>query len=300
MSIKIEMLRAFAHVAQSGNLAEAAGRLGRTQSALSMTLKQLEDHLGERLFEGERKNRLTPLGEQVFALAQQQIQSFEAAIREIETSARAPQGLLRIGSIPTATGSLVPASVGRLSARFPGLKVDIRDTDTHTVIDALLRGQADVGIVSGEHALNGLAGTLLYQDRFGLICGPSHPLAETGDEVALEDVLAQGFIGNNLCQQIENEAIDAALAETRVHAHNTFSLIGLLRTGGWTTILPRSVARDLPVGLAFRDIRGLSAERAVTVYVAERSSQRGFAEAFVETLVSEVAGKRYGAEDGRA
>lgn len=300
MAIKIEMLRAFSLVAQTGNLAEAAGRLGRTQSALSMTLKQLEDHLGERLFEGERKNRLTPLGEQVFALAQRQIQTFDATLREIETSARAPQGLLRVGSIPTAAGALVPGAVGRLTERFPGLKVDIRDADTNTVLDALLRGQADVGIASGSETLNGLKGKVLFQDRFGLICAPDHPLAREGGDVDLSDVLATTFIGNNLCHQIGHAEIDAAVTETPVHAHNTFSLIGMLHTGRWATILPRSVARDLPVGLVFRTIRGLDAERAVTAYVAERSSQRGFADAFIETLILEVNDKGYGAEDARA
>lgn len=45
--------------------------MGRSPSPLSMTRKQLEEHLGQRLFETERKNRLTPLGKQVFELAQQ-------------------------------------------------------------------------------------------------------------------------------------------------------------------------------------------------------------------------------------
>ena len=48
MAIKIEMLRCFCTVAQTGNLTEAADRLGRTQSAVSMTLKQFESHLGKK------------------------------------------------------------------------------------------------------------------------------------------------------------------------------------------------------------------------------------------------------------
>ena len=70
MAIKIEMLRCFCAVAQSGNLSEAADRLGRTQSAVSMMLKQFENHLGKKLFLGERKNHLTALGEQVLEMAQ--------------------------------------------------------------------------------------------------------------------------------------------------------------------------------------------------------------------------------------
>ena len=62
MTIKLELFRYFCAVAETGNLAEAADRLGRTQSALSMSLKQLEEHLGKKLFDGERKSQLSPLG----------------------------------------------------------------------------------------------------------------------------------------------------------------------------------------------------------------------------------------------
>ena len=46
MTIKIEMLRYFAMVAQRGSLSDAADALGRTPSAVSMMLKQFEDHVG--------------------------------------------------------------------------------------------------------------------------------------------------------------------------------------------------------------------------------------------------------------
>ena len=56
------MLRCFATVARSGNLADAGDKLGRTPSAVSMMLKQFEEHLGAPLFESERKSKLTALG----------------------------------------------------------------------------------------------------------------------------------------------------------------------------------------------------------------------------------------------
>lgn len=284
MTIKIEMLRTFSYVAQTGNLADAANRLGRTQSAVSMTLKQLEDHLGQKLFEGERKTRLTPLGEQVFSLARQQVQNFDATLREIETSAISPKGLLRIASIPSAAGTLIPQAVSVLSDRYAGLKIDIRDTDTDMVIDALLRGQADIGIASGTPTLNGVTGSLLFQDRFGLTCAQSHQLANQATPITLGDVLSSGFIGNNLCLHLPQDAVQQAVANTRIHAHNNFSLIGLIQTGKWTTILPRRVVRDLPGDLVFRPIADLKVDRVVTALVSERSSQRGIAQDFVEIL----------------
>ncbi|MGC3938914.1 LysR family transcriptional regulator [Roseobacter sp. EG26] len=284
MPIKIEMLRCFSHVAQAGNLAEAASRMGRTQSAVSMTLKQLEDHLGQSLFEGERKNQLSPLGQQVFALAQQQVTNFDATVREIETSASSPKGLLRIASIPSAAGRLVPLAVDALITRHSGLKVDMRDTDTAMVIDALVRGQADIGIASGTPALNGIQGRVLFEDRFGLTCAPDHALANCAGSIRLEDVITADFIGNNLCHNIEHETVRQALSETRIQAHNTFSLIGMIKTCKWVTILPRSVVQDLHGDLVFRPIVDLAAKRSVSALVAERSSQHRLATEFAELL----------------
>lgn len=281
MTIKIEMLRAFSHVVQSGNLADAAQRLGRTQSAVSMTLKQLEDHLGQRLFEGERKTHLTPLGDQVFALAQQQVRQFDAAVREIETSASAPSGLLRIASIPSAAGRLIPLAVQMLTSRYSGLKIEIRDSDSASVIEALVRGQADVGISSTAPSLKGIQATHLYQDHFGLTCAPRHHFAAQTSPITMKDLEGSGFIGNNLCQLIEQESVQAALASGSVHAHNIASLIGMIQTCNWFTVLPRSVVENLPGDLVFIPIKGLEASRSVSALVSERASQRNIAEEFV-------------------
>ncbi len=98
MAIKIEMLRCFCVVAEKGSLQAAADHLGRTPSAVSMLLKQLEDHLGSKLFEKDRKNRLTDLGQYVFRQATNELEHFDATINAIETYARNPKGVLRIAA----------------------------------------------------------------------------------------------------------------------------------------------------------------------------------------------------------
>ena len=132
------MLRCFGAVAQTGNLADAAIRLGRTQSALSMTLKHLVDHLGQPLFEGEGKNRLSPLGDEVFRLAQQQLRQFDDTVDAIKSAAQAPQGLLRVASIPSVADLLLLQSIGELTRRHASLSIDVRDMDTAAAIDASL------------------------------------------------------------------------------------------------------------------------------------------------------------------
>ena len=288
MAIRIEMLRAFVYVAQSGTIAEAAARLGRTQSAVSMTLKQLEDELGQKLFRGERKNRLTALGEQVFSLAQRQVQNFDTTLREIRASVSAPKGLLRIAAVPSVAAFLLPRAVSRMAALHPGLKIDLRDSDSAQVIEALVRGQADLGIASVRPRLNDIRTEPLFRDRFGLICGPEHPLARGKGPVTLDRIASAGFIGNNLCRQLEGPAIGAMLASTAIHAHNTVALLGLLRSGRYCTILPQRVAQDLGQGLVFRKIRGLDAVRVVSTLIATRSTQQSLATEFA-TLLREEA-----------
>lgn len=282
--IKIEMLRCFSAVARSGNLADAASQLGRTQSAVSMTLKQLEEELGQKLFEGERKSVLSPLGEQIFTLAQSQVQTFDNTVREMEATARSPKGLIRVASIPSATATLVPTAAEQMAARYPGLKIDIRDTDTDAVVDMLLRGQADVGIASGQPSIKGVHSNVLFRDAFGLTCASDHPLAMHPGEMTFADTQAFDFVGNNLCHKIKNARLTEALAGTQLHAHNTLSLIGILQMGKRFTILPRAVVQQLPGALAFRALSDLKATRTVSVLVSERSSQITIAQEFVDVL----------------
>ena len=278
MAIKIEMLRCFTTVAETGNLAEAATRLGRTQSAISMTLKQLEENLGDRLFESDRKNRLTTLGEQVFELAQTQLRQFDYTLEAIETCARSPEGLIRIASIPSVAAQVFPSAIQALTLHNPNLSVDLRDTDTSQVIDALVLGQADIGIVSGKHKLNGLREARLFTDRYGLLCSPDHPLAKRKAAPSMQEVASVPFIRNNLLGMIETPAFRKAIAGSRISVQNTMSLIAMVRTGHWVTVLPQSVVRFMSPDLVFRRIADLPDLRQVSLLMREKAPFPQFAE----------------------
>ena len=278
MAIRIEMLRCFNSVVLAGNLADAANRLGRTQSAVSMTLKQLEGHLGQRLFETERKNRLTPLGQEIFELSQQQLRSFDETIDAMETSASSPHGLLRIASVPSVAALMLPSAIEELTRRYPEIGVELWDTDTHRVIDALLRGQVDLGVASGQHALNGIRSETLFHDSFGLVSAPSHPLALMENSPTVQDVIGPGFACNNLCSWIQAPEIRAALSASKVNVHNTLSLIGMVRTGKWITILPQTVVRIMPDEMVFRQVEGLTEKRPVSLLTRAASRQRSLAD----------------------
>lgn len=88
MAIKIGMLRCFTMVATYDSLSEAADALGRIPSAVSMMLKQFEEHVGSALFETARKSRLTPIGELILNEARRVVAHFENAVSVFEGLAR--------------------------------------------------------------------------------------------------------------------------------------------------------------------------------------------------------------------
>jgi DNA-binding transcriptional LysR family regulator len=270
MAIKIEMLRCFCTVVQTGNLTEAADRLGRTQSAVSMTLKQFESHLGKKLFAGERKTHLSALGEQVFEISLKQVRQFDQTVQSIEAAADASHGLMRIVSVPSVAALLFPAVLDHMTRRFPGLKVELRDTDTQQVLDSLVDGKADIGIASGFHPLKGIKAIPLFEDQFGLVCSSDHPLITRPTPPTLDDVMASAFVRNALCDLIQTPKFVDAIADADVTIHNTHSLVTMVRTGKWVTVLPQTVARFIPETTAFRTLSDLPDKRQVYLYVKEK------------------------------
>lgn len=270
MAIKIEMLRCFCAVAKAGNLLDAADRMGRTQSAVSMTLKQLEQNLGGALFESERKNRLTALGQQVFELGQSQLKQFDSTVEAISLLARAPQGALRIAAVPSIAALAFPPVVRQMTALCPGVKIELRDADTAQVLDALVQGWADIGIASARQALNGVSVVELFRDPFGLVLSETHPLARLDGPVRMRDVFAGPFLRNALCDQVTSPDVQKLLAGVDVTVHNTQSLLAMVREGDWATLLPRSALRLARRGLVFRPMADLTETRRVYLYQRDK------------------------------
>lgn len=243
-----------------------------------MTLKQLEDHLGKRLFQSERKNQLSPLGKEVYELARKQVRYFDETIESIETAAQVNRGLIRIVSVPSVATLVFPSVLGHMTQAFPGLKLELRDTDTQQVMDALSEGRADIGIASGHHLLNGVRAIPMFEDRFGLVSASDHPIAKDPKPPLLSDISAFDFVQNPLCRHIQNAKFHDAVKASGVMVHNTHSLIAMVQAGSWVTVLPETVARFLPETTAFRHISDLVDVREVYLYVRERSKFRAATE----------------------
>ncbi len=269
MAIKIDMLRCFTMVATHGSLSEAADALGRTPSAVSMMLKQFEDHVGSALFETARKSRLTPIGELILIEARREVAHFENTVSVIEGLSRSELGYLRLAVTPSVATTLLPAVIFKFADKYPKVQIDLRDMDSATIARELDRERADIGIGTLPE-IDGMRRTELFSDAFGLVCRKDHPLAENWDQLTWRTLGDQTIIANGLCQQITDPDFAPILARSRLMVPNTASLLGLVREGVGVTVLPRLTVANVLDEFAFLPLADVTARR--TVHMMSRPS----------------------------
>lgn len=236
--IKLEYLRVFVTVAETQALNEAAERLGRTPSAVSMTLKQIEESLGGPLFEGERKAVLTPLGAFALRHARRAVSEHDAATAAIRRFSRGEEGEVRIAAVPSAATRLLPGAVARLRRHRPGVRINLRDTDSAAVVRAVEDKSVEIGIASPSAISAGLAEELLLEDPFVLLCRNDHPIARLRRPAKWSDIDPTEFIANGLCANIPSPELADLARDAPLMVHNVSSLIAFVSEGFGVTLLP--------------------------------------------------------------
>ncbi len=289
MAIKTEMLRCFATVARSGNLADAADKLGRTPSAVSMMLKQLEDHLGAPLFESERKSKLTTLGVYTLDEALRELDHFERTISAIENYARAKSGFVRIAVVPSVAETILPNVVQMFLKDHPQVHIDIRDMDSAAVIREIERERVDLGIASGAGSNTQIVCEELFSDAFGIVCHAEHPLTLRDSPLSWEDLAAWPVIANGLCAQINNGTLQNIIENSKLMVRNTTSLLALVRADVGITVLPRVVVGRTEGNVRFLPVSDPHARRHIDILRRTHTLLSPAAHAF-QAMVRIVAG----------
>ena len=299
--IRTEALRVFVTVADCGNIRDAAARLFRTQSALSMTLKQIEDTLGAPLFETDRKSGLTDLGRYVQGVATVLLRDHDSALRLIAGYAGGHSGQLRLASVPSVAALLIPELLRDFLTARPLAEVDLVDTDSADVRRLVQTGQADIGIASNGGASaagasnggEGLTYTPLFQDRLKLVCRADAGFAGPLDWADLTDT---ALILNQTTAQIASPAFVTLAAGARLRVRNVTSLLAMVQAGVGVTLLPGLATVALPPGLVALPLADTSCTRQVGLLQRAGRSLSPLAGAFQAHLTQSIAplARRFG------
>jgi len=192
VDVEMRHLRALLTVAEELNFTRAAERLHLTQQALSGQIRQLEDRVGTRLVERDaRRVALTAAGMTLCERARPLLSEAEQAVAAAR-AVGAERTRLTIGYIAALLRRMVARAVRDFSDAHPEVEV-ISHFPHPDPLGGLREGRADVAILLGEFAHEGIELRPLLSVARGVALAAEHPLAAQS-EVSLPDFLAEPLV----------------------------------------------------------------------------------------------------------
>ena len=172
----------FLAVAEHLSFTRAAEAVYLTQSAVSHQIARLERELAAPLLTRQgRTVALTPVGRELVIHARRVLSALADAAEAVRLAAKPGAGRLRVGASATACQHLVPEALREFRECFPDHSLSILPADTPAVLDRLLEGTLDLGVVVRlDRADKRLAYHDLFTDELGLLLSPLHPWAKAG------------------------------------------------------------------------------------------------------------------------
>lgn len=169
-NVTLKQLRYFDALARHGHFGRAAEASSISQPALSMQIKELETALGAGLFErSSRGVQLTSFGEAVRSRVQGILRSIDELGDLARTTGDAFHGPFKLGVIPTVAPYILPAVIRDLTAAYPGLDLQVRETLTPTLIGELQEGRLDAAILALPVSEPWLTEVALFDEAFVLV-----------------------------------------------------------------------------------------------------------------------------------
>jgi len=163
----LDLVRAFLAVSETRSFTQAAVRLHRTQSAVSMKIKRLEEQIGERLFERDTTN-VTPTstGERFAGIARRLVEAHEDAFFALNHTIAA--GKLTLATSETYASCLLPPILAEVSKTFPNIEMEIRCGHSWKMLESMDADGIDLVIATRYPGRQD--GQPLGQERLMWIC----------------------------------------------------------------------------------------------------------------------------------
>ncbi|OZI60596.1 LysR substrate-binding domain-containing protein [Bordetella genomosp. 11] len=176
--MELRHLRYFIALAGSLNFTRAAERVHVTQSTLSHQVRQLEDEVGQPLFERIGKRVvMTPAGESFLAYASRALKEVDMGLGELKRDSASMIGEVRVGTTHTFNLEFIPDCVARFLQDSPAVRVIIEELPADAIALQLDAGKLDFGVAYRPESPSALQFEPWFNEELVLVVGQHHPLA---------------------------------------------------------------------------------------------------------------------------
>ncbi len=289
---KIAQLRHFIWVAELKGFHLAAEKAHRTQPAISLSIRDLENKLGQALFEKREakssKTELTPFGLYFMPKAKEFVAHHDRVAQDMELLAKYKSGHLRFASVPSIASRILPSLLGQFVKESPELKISLYDDNSEAVMRMIENQQVDFGIshLFDEQEHSDKEFIPIWEDQIGVVCPVDHPLTKYS-QLDWKKLSRHRLIANGTSRLLDSSEAKSVIEKSQFYVSNMISLIAMLEAGFGVTTLPwYAFPKDNPK-LAFVALAKPVVKRKIGIVMLKNKSLSPPARAMVDFIVEQ-------------
>jgi DNA-binding transcriptional LysR family regulator len=193
--MELMQMEMFVAVVEEGGVRAAAERVFRTEPAVSMAIRKLEEEIGAPLFDRSKRYayRLTEAGEAFFKYAKQMLGLRKEAVSVLSDLCNARTGLLRIGANESLSLHLFPEIAQVFLKQHAGIQIELRCGRSESLLAELRDRRLDLALVSFKPQDRGFEAKFITRDELVLITSVLHPFARK-PFVHIEDLAKESIL----------------------------------------------------------------------------------------------------------
>ena len=206
--MEMTQLEFFLQVIAEGSFSKAADAVGRTQPAVSIAIRRLEEEVGAPLFDRSQKTpTLTEAGLAIQDYAQRILALRDQARGAVSELRELKRGLVRVGANESTSLYLLPQVILSFREKHPDVKVEIYRNVSERLPREVLERNVDFAVLAFEPTDRDLESFCVLRDELSLILNPGHPLAKR-KEVTVEELGRESFLAHNVKTASRNKVIE--------------------------------------------------------------------------------------------
>jgi DNA-binding transcriptional LysR family regulator len=196
--VDLSQLEIFLSIAEEKSFSRAAEKMLRTQPAISIAIKRLEEELGESLFDRSSKNgSLTEAGRILLSYAQRMLNLREEALEAVGELRGMFRGRLTIGANESTSLYLLPPLLMEYRKRHPNIKIEVFRNISEKIPLEVSERNLDFGFLSYDPMHPNLQSLEIHRDELVLVVPPKHRLAKE-TQVTVKDLGEEQFVAHNV------------------------------------------------------------------------------------------------------
>jgi len=286
LNITLRHLRTFIVVAQEGSFNRAADTLARTQPAITLAIKQLEEFIGLKLLERTTR-RVVPTveGNNFIPVAERLVRDFDTAIHDLRATAERRSGHVSIATLPSVANSVLPDIITRFNQDYPGICLHLYDDNSQGVQQRIERNEVDFGIGSFWQPNQELTFMPILRDTFELVCHRDHPLAKDNTPIEWQSLAQEKFLDTGISYSLP---VRKYIGAPKLDFHTITTLLAMLRCNIGVTSLPSLAIPRSSDELVSRPLIGPIETRDICLITRKQATLSPAAEAMLETLDARI------------